>query len=614
MRSAFLHILKKNLKNKRPMKLQTKLFLAYMLTSELVLIFFTIFFYQYSSPILIDKEISAVRTINTTFKEQVDDVLNDLDITSANINYSSLVSNQFEPFFNLEIDQSRLPELASLFVAINGTDIKADQINLFDFHGNVVRVGMVTNTKKVNTDSLKWFDPVLELDGFKLIGEPYYTAAYSTSSNYPDWFLSLYRTYSDSYGRKVGAVETIKRCKSIFKPIISYQKKNETTLKTYVFNSDGALVYPYELSAQDNLQLSNYYQYSNTFSDNCYIVNSYTNQKEHLVFEKSAYSGWTYISVQPENIILQPVNNLLSLLLPVASGIFILAIVISYYLSQNMVKPVIHLKGMIQRLELHTLGKDNHPDFGTSYDELNEVYQAFQYMSGKLKTSMDELIDTRQQELKSRTLALQSQINPHFYYNTLSSIIILSENGQQEEVIHLCRSLTQIMRYITDGNASLVTLGEELDYVEKYLYCMKVRYQSSLDFAIDVPKELLKLQIPKLIIQPLVENALKHGTDCLPPWHIEINGKVYPDYWEIRVSDSGNGFSDEVLNKIKGRIEYITKNPGLPELKLDGMGLLNVYMRWKIHARDQFILEFTNTAEGHGCVIIGMKKVPQNND
>jgi len=591
----------------RPMKLQTKLFIAYMLTSEIVLIFFTLFFYQYSSPILIDKEISAVRTVNTSFKEQVDGVLYDLDITSANINYSNLISNQFDTYLNLEIDQSRLPELANLFVAINGTDIKADQINLFDFHGNAVRVGMVTNTIKVDTKSLEWFKKTLELDGIKLIGEPYYTANYSTSSNYPDWFLSVYRTYNDPYGRKIGAVETIKRCKSIFKSIISYQKKNKSTLKTYVFNENGTLLYPYDSDSKNLLQTTNYYSYSKDESDNCYIMNTHTQEKEHMVYETSDYSGWTFISVQPEHIILQPVNGLLSMLLPVAAAIFLLSIVISYYLAQNMVKPVTHLKGMIQRLELNTLGSENHPDFGTSYDELNEVYQAFQYMSGKLKNSMDELIDTRQQELKSRTLALQSQINPHFYYNTLSSIIILSENGQQDEVVHLCRNLTKIMRYITDDASALVTLREELDYVEKYLYCMKVRYQSSLDFTIDIPKEILELKIPKLIIQPLVENALKHGTDCIPPWHIDIIGHVYSDNWEIQVTDSGNGFSPESLIKINQRIKYITQNPGLPELNLDGMGLLNVYMRWKIHARDQLILEFANTKDGHGCVIIGMK-------
>ncbi len=612
MFKSFLSNLKTNLK--KPVKLQTKLFITYMVTSELVLIFFTIFFYQYVSPILIDQEINAVRTINASFAEQVDAVLNDLDTTSANINYSNLISRQFNPYFDLELEHTQLQELANLFVAINGTDIKADQINLYDFQGNVVRVGMITNTISINPDTLKWMDTVIEHNGIKYISPPYSTSIYSVNTNTSDWFFSLYRTYRDSYGRKVGVVETIKRGKSIFKPIITYQKKSHSALQSYVFNENGELIFPYDIDKTTAEKLSTYYTYVRRGEDNCYLINAYTKEKEHLVHETSSYSNWTYISVQPEDVILQPVSGLIKLLMPIAIIVFILSIIISYYLSQNMVKPVTHLKDMIQQLELHSLGTQDIQNHTTSYDELNEVYHAFSYMSDKLKTSMDQLIDTRQQELKSRTLALQSQINPHFYYNTLSSIIVLSENDQQQEVITLCRNLTKIMRYITDNSATVVPLAEEMDYVEKYLYCMKVRYQSSLDFTINIPPEILSLSIPKLIIQPLVENALKHGTDCIPPWHIDITGKIYDTHWEIHVTDSGQGFTDEALKRIESRIDYITKNPGLPELKLDGMGLLNVYMRWKIHAKNAFILKFSNTADGHGRVTIGMKHVDQPKD
>ena len=84
--------------------------------------------------------------------------------------------------------------------------------------------------------------------------------------------------------------------------------------------------------------------------------------------------------------------------------------------------------------------------------------------------------------MKARSMALQTQINPHFYYNTLSSIIVLAENGDSETVVKMCRNLSRIMRYITNTTETTVTLKDELDYVQKYLYCMKVRYQSSLNY------------------------------------------------------------------------------------------------------------------------------------
>ena len=84
------------------------------------------------------------------------------------------------------------------------------------------------------------------------------------------------------------------------------------------------------------------------------------------------------------------------------------------------------------------------------YKELYDLNQSFGEMRSKLKISMDELIETRKQEIKSRTMALQSQINPHFYYNSLASVIALAENDRKDEVIRMCRNLTKIMRYITN--------------------------------------------------------------------------------------------------------------------------------------------------------------------
>ena len=185
-------------------------------------------------------------------------------------------------------------------------------------------------------------------------------------------------------------------------------------------------------------------------------------------------------------------------------------------------------------------------------------------------------------------MALQSQINPHFYYNSLSSII-LAENGRCEDG-YLCRSLGSIMRYIAKDSENTVTLGEEIDYIKKYLYCMKIRYQSSLNYHINIDESLLDIKIPKLIIQPLVENAIKYGTDCTPPWDIYIKSTVSDDYWRIDVIDSGNGFPDEIIETLNEKINNAKNHIGIPNIEIDGMGLVNVYSRWKLHCGNNIIL------------------------
>ncbi len=606
-----LHKIRTKIEQRFPLNrhtLQHRLFFAYISMPAFFLIAFAIFFYYYVSDILITNERTALSTLNTSFVEQVDAAINDLDTTSANINYSSLMRDKLDASFNLNISETNLPELADLFVTINGTDLKADQINLYDLKGNVVKVGMVTNAVTTDLDSLQWMDETIQLNGVKLIGDPYYTSAYSYSST-SDWFLSVYRTYSNQYGRKIGAIETLKRCKSVFKSIISYQKRTKIHPDTYVFNDKGVMIYPYSIDDDDKALYTGYYTAASEIIDGQNTVNNpLTGEKEQLAAHTSAYSGWTYITVQAETIILKPVTRMIWILCVVVISLLILSVLISYYLSRKMTNPIKHLKHIIQRMELDTFGEDQTTAYNPAYSELVELYLAFQKMSQKLKVSMNELIDTRQQELKSRTMALQSQMNPHFYYNTLSCIIVLAENEKSEEVVTLCRCLSQIMRYITDSSSSQVQLGNEIEYVRKYLYCMQVRYQSSLKCTIDIDPKLFSLTVPKLIIQPLVENAIKYGTDCIPPWDITIKGIDTDDLWSITVTDSGNGFSEEIIQIIHDKIEETDKNSGMPELAINGLGLINVYMRWKIFARERSIFSFGNTPEGHAFVTIGEYK------
>jgi Predicted signal transduction protein with a C-terminal ATPase domain len=589
------------------LKLKTRLFLAYVGLTVLILLTFSIFFYRYVSKQLIKQEINSISSLNSNFQDQVESVIRDMDSVSININYSSLVKDKLDSSFNLDISRNTLSSLASLFVTINGVDNKVDQIYLYDMKGHVLQVGIKTNTQKTNISNLTWFKPVLSLNGKKLISDPYNSLSLSTTIKSYEWLISLYRTYNNQYGRTVGTVETVKKCKGVFKSIISYQKKNSDSTKVYVYSKDNHLIYPYNLTDKEKKQIPSYISHINKSADALSIINPYTKAKEYFAYEKSNYTGWTYITIKPESYILKPVNQLLGILLLFVFALLAASLIISYWISGSLVKPVKHLKHIVQRLEIDTLGTDDGYLYPTGYNELYELYHAFQHMSENLKKSMNELIDSRQQELKSRTLALQSQINPHFYYNTLSSIIVLAENGQPKEVITMCRYLSQMMRYITDTKSTVITVQLEMDYVNKYLYCMKIRYQTSLNYTLDIDERLLDQQIPKLLIQPVVENAIKYGTNCNPPWNIYIIGKIYDSYWQIDIIDSGNGFSDQDIELINQHIKAVDENPGMPDMNIDGLGMLNVYMRWKLHCGNSIIFHFGNTEDGHGIVSIGQK-------
>ena len=591
------------------LKIQTKFFLSYLIVSMLVLAGLGTFTYFYFSKDLTSRAYDSQDELLVSFVSQTEANVNDLDSVSINIEYSTLLRNALDSDYTLNISDSTLKTLSSLFVTINGPDMKADQINLYDFNGNVMKVGMKNNIGSVDMKSLGWVEKAQELGGKKVLSLPYKAnLLLSAGAVQGDWYLSLYRTVNNQYSRKIGYIETAKACKSIFQSIIAYENRTEDHGSIYICDDEGNVVFPYDTDDAEKKKIMDFYGKVATRPEEHFNLTDEETGKQELISKRdSTYTKWHYAMVQDTAKVLQPVRNFALVLLMTMLTALGVSLFISWWFSRTLVRPIKHLKHIIQRTRVETLATEDAAAKETNYDELDELNDAFQDMSVKLKDSMNEIIETRQQEQKSRTLALQSQINPHFYYNTLASISALAEDGGHDDIIaKMCMSLTKMMRYITAGGAdSLATVGAEIDYVGKYLYCMKVRFGDSLTCTIDVDEKMENLPMPHLILQPIVENAIKYGGSTEPPWHLFVTGTIEEDCWKIEVRDSGAGFTEKSIRLMDERIAEAEKNKGMPDIHIDGMGLLNVYLRWKYFTGKDIIFIYGNTEDHHGIVTIG---------
>ncbi|MDO4966639.1 MAG: sensor histidine kinase [Lachnospiraceae bacterium] len=211
-----------------------------------------------------------------------------------------------------------------------------------------------------------------------------------------------------------------------------------------------------------------------------------------------------------------------------------------------------------------------------------------------LSTSLNSMIDkinellsqvtTEQIRLrKAEFELLQSQINPHFLYNTLDAIVWLAEDGQNEKVVSTVKSLSEFFRTSLNQGKDIVTIKEELQHVKSYLEIQQIRYQDILEYEINVPEELSSYLIPKITIQPLVENALYHGIkNKRGPGKIVVTGERESDYFCIYVKDNGLGISDE-------RLETVLMNiTNRNESEKSTFGLYNVNERIKLDFGDLY--------------------------
>lgn len=212
-----------------------------------------------------------------------------------------------------------------------------------------------------------------------------------------------------------------------------------------------------------------------------------------------------------------------------------------------------------------------------SSDEMGVLGHSLNDMLDKIENLMKENIDREVLAKNSEIRALQNQINAHFIYNVLESIKMMAEIEEKYDISDAITSLGKLLRYSMRWVSGNVTVGEELDYIQDYMALINLRYDYPIHLGVNIPENLMSLEIPKMSLQPLVENAILHGIE---PLGVEstlyIKGQLEGDDCVIEVSDSGRGMSEEEIAILRKRIESALEVNGG---KGNGIGLKNVHDR-----------------------------------
>lgn len=240
-----------------------------------------------------------------------------------------------------------------------------------------------------------------------------------------------------------------------------------------------------------------------------------------------------------------------------------------------------------------------------SENEIGSLSKSFNIMTAEIKKLMEENIYEQKQKRKNELKALQSQINPHFLYNTLDSIIWMAEGNKNKEVVLMTSSLAKLLRQSISNENEVLTIGQEMEYIKSYLTIQKMRYKDKMEYVIDVDKDIYGFEIVKLVLQPIVENAIYHGikfkdTMCL----LRIRGYCAGNNIIIKVIDNGIGMTKEVLSHIFDEQKQNHKS--------NGVGIFNVQMRLRLYYGRNYGISYESTpGEGTTATIIIPKKQVQ---
>ncbi|AWV36683.1 sensor histidine kinase [Paenibacillus sp. FSL H7-0716] len=293
---------------------------------------------------------------------------------------------------------------------------------------------------------------------------------------------------------------------------------------------------------------------------------------------KSSYIDWIYINATPFNEMFKHITFVKKLVVIIFALILLIGLLLGYRLARSIVRPISKLTKKMKQIEKGDLDNLEEQSLGvvsqTAQDEVSQLNRTFKMMIRRIRELIDEnyakQLIIRETELK----ALQAQINPHFLYNTLESINWLAKMNKQAKISEMVEALGYLFRSSIGLKDPLITLEKEITIVRNYVIIQKTRFDERLDFRMDVPEHLHDALIPKLTLQPLIENAIRYALEPnIEPCTISITVSEEEQGLDIRVSDNGPGMSPEFIKDLQmGRV----KTRG------EGIGLANIAERIQI--------------------------------
>ncbi|WP_373231708.1 sensor histidine kinase [Cohnella sp.] len=352
--------------------------------------------------------------------------------------------------------------------------------------------------------------------------------------------------------------------------------------------SGEAILYPKEpLFSPDEVRLS-------IQSTKGYFTQKIAEHTYFISYSRSGNTGWTYLNITPFNQIFERVIFIKELVVIVFILIFVLVILLGIRFSRSLTRPIDNLISRMKMAEkgnfagAHLQTADDSP---MSMDEMGLLHRTFRLMVERINTLIRENYANQLLIKETEFRALQAQINPHFLYNTLESINWIAKVNKQTQISNMVESLGFLLRNSINMKEEILTLGEEIEVVRSYVMIQKYRFDERLDFRLEIPAGLSKRKLPKLTLQPLLENAIQYALEpTIGTSKIVVLAKLTDEGFFITVEDDGPGMPIDMIEKLRN---------GELKAKGKGIGLLNIDERIKLAFGEQYGIRI-DSEPGHG--------------
>lgn len=527
-----------------------------------------------------------MRQVNTNIQTYIDNMENIslLALTNKDVTYY-ISSNSFIGKNDIRPYEKRISDLFQN-ILYSRNDIAS--IMVFGYNGRTVSDRRITALNpNIDPKQQSWYINAQKMNGKSIVSPPHIQNVISGEYR---WVVSLSRELKSNDGITPEGIFLVDLNLSVIDKLCSQIYLGK---KGYVFIVDGTgniIYHPQQQLLYSNLATEEIPQVLSTASGQSFTADDAKGKRIYSVQDTGL--GWKIVGVTySDDLIANKSSIQHSILLYALLGIGI-SIIISLLLSLHLTKPIKRLQQDMKQVELGnfhiqtSLEEDN---------EINQLGQSFNVMVNEIKHLMDETVQNSEQKRKTELLLLHAQINPHFLYNTLDSIIWMAEQEKHEEVVDMTSALAKMFRASITRDQELVSIRVEIEHIRHYLFIQKMRYREQLDYVFDIPSDILPYKTVKILLQPFIENAIYHGIRSkTTPGMIYISAWQEQDDVVFEVRDNGLGMTAERLHQVnEGTVSTNTQH---------GIGIGNVNERIQLYFGETYGMSI-HSVLGEGTIV-----------
>lgn len=501
---------------------------------------------------------------------------------------------------------------AMYFSVIKDTDFAVDSVNgemnlLYESNkdslisiacytntGELVAAAPVSNEKK-NLDIVhqEWFvNAVGKMENLHF-STPHVQNLFDNANYRYYWVVSLSRAVElTNNGNSTLGVLLVDMNYSSIEQLFSKANHDNSSEYVYLMDSNGEIIY----HPKQKLIYTNLYNENNMEAiryDDGSHQEVFQGEKRLITVKTVSYTGWKIVSVVPMSSFNMGLYSMRMFVIMLMALSILMLICINQLVSGKIAQPLKRLNESVKEWDAGNLKPDIYIG-GTM--EVEYLGRTLKSTVDQINQLMNDILHEQEEKRKSELDALQSQINPHFLYNTLDSIVWMIEGERYEEAVFMITQLASLFRISLSRGKTIIRIEDELKHAENYMNIQRIRYKNSFEVDFSVDEHVLNCCTVKLVIQPLLENAIYYGVQGMED-EGEIHVKAYrkEDSVYIEVCDNGMGMPEDVVEQLLTDNNRARKHGS-------GVGLINVYNRIKLRFGKPYGLEI-NSCPDEGTTI-----------